>query len=186
MSAATPNPESRLVVLAQLGDREALDQLLATTQVWLHRYLRRLVGDSDLTLEVLQDVFLAVCRNLTFLHEARLYRPWVYRIASRQAFRSLRNHRQRRDRELPVEIHELAATEPQRLDPWLREALRRGVAVLPPKIRAVFLLHYYEELSLRDTAEILSLPTGTVKSRLAHGLELLRSQLPEEINLESI
>ena len=185
MSADITNREVRLVVLAQLGDREALDSLLGATQVWLLRYLRRLVGDPELTLETLQDVFLAVCRNLTYLHEPRLYRPWVYRIASRQAFRHLRRNRRIRAAERPIETDDLPAAQSQRLDPWLRAALRRGVALLPPKIRAVFLLHYFEELSIRETAEILNLATGTAKSRLAHGLELLRAHLPKETRHEN-
>lgn len=178
MTAPKPTSETRLVVLAQLGDRSALDRLLRSTEDWLLRYLRRLAGDADLALEVLQDVYLAICRHLKFLHDPGLYRPWVYRIASRQAFRRLRRRRRRRDREHPL-VADAPAPDPRPLDPLLRDALRRSVTRLPPRVRAVVLLHYFEELSQRETAEILDLPIGTVKSRLAYGLQRLRDLIPE-------
>ncbi len=184
MSGKSHPRDQRLVVLAQLGDRQALDELMRATQGWLHRYLRRLVADPDLALEVLQEVFVAIIRKLTFLHDPGLYRPWVYRIASRQALRHLRRRSRDRERELPAP-DDLAAPAPRELDPSLRRELRRRVAELPPKTRAVLLLHYFEELTLRESAEILNLSTGTVKSRLAYGLERLRAQLPKELQHEN-
>ena len=166
-----------------MGDRASLDALLERTQGWLHRYVLRLVGDADLALEVVQEVFVSICRKLTFLRNPDLFRPWVYRIASREAFRHLRRRRRRASRERPV-VDEIAAEPPRHLDPAVRRALRRGVSRLPPKTRAVFLLHYFEELSLREAADVLGLAPGTVKSRLAYGLRLLRQRFGKESELE--
>jgi RNA polymerase sigma-70 factor (sigma-E family) len=56
----------------------------------------------------------------------------------------------------------------------LRDALGRALAQLPPRQRAVLVLRYWEELSLAETAELLGIPKGTVKSAAARGLRQLR------------
>src|SRR5262249_25269888 len=85
--------EIRWVTRAQSGDAEALAALLKAIQEPVYRYLVRLIGDSHLALDVLQDVFVLVIRKLYWLREPKLFRPWVYRVASRQAFRCLKRAR---------------------------------------------------------------------------------------------
>ena len=185
MSATSdPRSEVRLTALAQLGDREAFDLLLRATEGWLYGYLRKLTRDPELALDVLQDVYLIVYRRLSSLHEPRLFRPWVYRIATRRALRLL-DRRRRHRRELTLGELEVAAPIPEELDPDLQRALHDGVAELPPATRTVFLLHYFEGLTLRESAEVLDIPAGTVKSRLAYGLELLRDRFRKESEIEN-
>jgi RNA polymerase sigma-70 factor (ECF subfamily) len=57
--------------------------------------------------------------------------------------------------------------------------LKEHVVLLSPRIRSVFLLHFFEDLTLLETAAALELPVGTVKSRLAAGLAQLRSEFKE-------
>jgi DNA-directed RNA polymerase specialized sigma24 family protein len=71
---------------------EALEHFLRSIQDSLRRYIAGVVGPFDAD-DVLQDVFVIVCRKLKSLHTAELFRPWVYRIASRQAFRHFKNER---------------------------------------------------------------------------------------------
>ena len=51
------------------------------------------------------------------------------------------------------------------------------VAQVSPASRVVLVLHYMEDFSLPEVADVLGIPLGTVKSRLAHGLRLLRREL---------
>src|SRR5262249_25956440 len=90
--------ETRLVLRAQVGDRAALDELFQEVQGPLYRYLLGLAGEAHLAEDVLQEVFLRVHRKLGWLREAALFRPWLYRIATREALRRLR--RERRWRQL--------------------------------------------------------------------------------------
>ena len=64
--------------------------------------------------------------------------------------------------------------------PEMRERLPQLVANLSPASRAVIVLYYLHEMSLEETAAVLSIPLGTVKSRLAYGLESLRRQVADE------
>jgi RNA polymerase sigma factor (sigma-70 family) len=79
----------RLVLRAQCNDREALEALLRSVQPSLRRYLAGLAGPTDAD-DLLQDVLVIVIRKLGMLDDPKLFRPWSFRIASREAFRHIR------------------------------------------------------------------------------------------------
>ena len=178
---ATSKRELYWVLRAQSGDRVALDRLLERLQGPLFGYISGLVGDRTLAEDVLQEVFLLICRKLGHLREPELFRSWAYRIANRHALRQLQRERRARGQLAEdAELDELPG-EPA-LDPAdheLRARLPELIAGLTPASRAVLLLHYTEEMSLREVAAVLDLSVGTVKSRLAYGLKTLRNQLAE-------
>lgn len=62
-----------------------------------------------------------------------------------------------------------------------REAVWRFVATLPPRQRAVIVLRYYEELTEAETADVLGISVGTVKSQASRAISSLRTHLPEEL-----
>jgi RNA polymerase sigma-70 factor (ECF subfamily) len=167
-------------LLAQAGDRPALAQLLQGIQEALHAYLVRLVNDEHLAEDVLQEVFVLIWLKLRWLRNPELFRPWVYRITSREAFRRLKKERPwwRLLSDPPFEA--MAQEGPPERVPreWL-EQLTGHLAALSPASRAVLLLHYLQGLTLDEVADVLALSPGTVKSRLAYGLAALRQRLGE-------
>lgn len=170
--------ELRWVLRAQAGDIEAFDCLLQTLQAPLYRYIRSLVGAAPLTEDILQEVFLLIYRKLRWLRDPELFRPWAFRIATREAFKTLRRERRWTDRqEDEAMLEAIAAPEPPGVDRELAAQLPELVAALSPASRAVLALHYLHELPLAQVAEILDLSVGTVKSRLAYGLACLRKQM---------
>ena len=170
----TSTQEGLRVLRAQCGDRDALEQLLANVQPALYRYLRGVVGPADAD-DVLQEAFVLAFRKLKWLEMPRLFRPWLFRIASRVAFRHLKKRNRRFvEAEDADALASVAAPEPPSTD--LLSAISTSEAVSPAS-RAVLLLHFQEELSLPDVATVLGLPLGTVKSRLAYGLAALRKEL---------
>ncbi len=163
-------PQRALVLRAQSGDREAFDALLREIAPPLLRYLTRVTGESALAEDVLQDTLIAIVRKIEWLSDASLFKAWAYRIASREAFRTLRKRR-------PVEpIEEIAAAAIEPPDPWQRERLLASLDHLSPASRAVITLHYLEEMPLSEVAAVLDLTLGTVKSRLSYGLTRLRKE----------
>jgi RNA polymerase sigma-70 factor (ECF subfamily) len=161
-----------LVLRAQSGDREAFDSLLREIGPPLLRYVTRVTGDAALAEDAVQETFIAIIRKIGWLHDASLFRPWAYRIASREAFRLLR-----RSRRFVEPADELPFVE-EHADPWQRERLLASLDRLSPASRAVVMLHYLEEMPLADVAAVLELPLGTVKSRLSYGLTQLRKEHP--------
>jgi RNA polymerase sigma-70 factor (ECF subfamily) len=174
----TSDEETLWALRAQCGDREALEQLLRSVQPTLYRYVRRLTGETDAD-DVLQDVLVAIARNVIWLVEPRLFRPWAFRIASRASFSQLRRIRRRGVEEnAEVVLASLPAPEGPPDDALLAELLDGNL--LSPASRAVLVLHFQEEMQLDEVAAVLEIPIGTVKSRLAYGLKILRRYLAEK------
>jgi RNA polymerase sigma-70 factor (ECF subfamily) len=165
--------ERSLVLRAQSGDRAAFDELLRRVDQALLRYIATLLAGSRVSAEdVLQDVLITVVRKIGWLRDPALFRPWVFRIASRAAFRILK-------RERPSEqlTEEHAGPEVHPPDPWLQRRLVELLPRLTEASRAVIHLHYVEDMPLSDVAAALEINVGTVKSRLAYGLARLRKEL---------
>jgi RNA polymerase sigma-70 factor, ECF subfamily len=163
-----------LVLRAQTGDRAAFDELFIAVQSRFFRYIRHLVGDRELAEDILQEVFLIVYRKIKWLDDPKLFRAWTYRIASREAFRHIKNKRLRPSTDEDV-FATIPVEEPDELfDKELLDRLPELVARLSPESRTAIVLHYLDEFSLRETAEILDISVGTAKSRVAYGLKVLR------------
>lgn len=175
-----PKQETWWVLRAQSGDREALDELLKSVQESLYRYVLRLVGERAMAEDILQEVFINIYRKLRWLREPELFRPWAYRIASREAFKQLKRERrwteQIRDESVLAAI---PAQPPIDSAPELLAQLPQFVARVPPASRAVLVLHYFHDMPLTEIAVVLDIALGTVKSRLAYGLANLRRAIGE-------
>ncbi len=177
MTADATKRETRLVLLAQSGDRAALDALFESVQAPLGRYVRAATGDPALAEDVLQEVFILIYRKLYWLRDPELFRPWAYRIASREVVRQLR-----RRRRWPEQFDEdagpeqLAAETADARDREWAERLPELLSRVSPASRMVLVLHYLDEMPLQEVADVLGLPVGTAKSRLAYGLAALRRE----------
>jgi RNA polymerase sigma-70 factor, ECF subfamily len=173
--------EMRWVLRAQAGDRAAFNELLKLVQAPLYRYIFSLVGTHALAEDILQEVFLLIYRKLIWLREPELFRPWTYRIATREAFKQLKRERRWTDTAVEEELlAELPAPTNTTFAPELLAQLPQLLAQLSPASRAVIVLHYLHEMPLGEVATVLGVALGTVKSRLAYGLDSLRKQMKSE------
>lgn len=170
--------ESLWVLRAQSGDREALDSLLKNLQEPVYRYILSLVREPSLSEDILQEVFLRIYRKLRWLREPEAFRSWAYRIATREAFRHLKRERAWAEHLTDEEALKTIPTiePPSEFEPEMIERLPQVIEKLSPASRAVIVLYYLHEMSLYETAAVLDIPLGTVKSRLSYGLESLRRE----------
>lgn len=169
--------EFLLVALAQNGDHDALEALFRRMYRPLRCYVGQLVGSSS-TDDVLQDVAVLIFRNLRYLRDPAAFRPWALRLASRQAFRHLKSEaRWRRVAEADPELLSAPEATPEEA---IDSDLLGVVDKVSPASRAVLLLHYQQHLSLEETAAVLDIPLGTVKSRLSYGVSVLRKLLHQK------
>lgn len=168
--------EELWVLRAQCDDRDALEMLLGSVQRSLHRYLCGLVGASDAP-DIMQDVLLLIYRKLDRLESPELFRPWLFRIASRAAVRHLKRRKRWTEETLDENATLTGAGEAV---PALVVEDMLATAAVSPASRAVLILHFQEELPLTTVAAILEIPVGTVKSRLAYGLAALRKEFGKE------
>ncbi len=153
--------------------------------VW--RLCRRLTGDPEEALDACQEIFLRVWKGLPgFRGEAKV-ETWVFQVA----WNHLRSRRGRKRRELPLagqragdETGPPAEVADPRPGPERRAAARealdrvdRALAGLPRNQRVVVWLRDGEGLSYEEIARVLSVPVGTVRSRLARARTALREEL---------
>ncbi len=169
-----------LVLRAQTGDIAAFDELFAAVQSRFYRYIRHLAGDRELAEDILQEVFLIIYRKIKWLDDPKQFRAWAYRIASREAYRHMKKQRLRPSTDEDV-LATIPVEEPDELfDKELLDRLPELVGRLSPESRTAIVLHYLDEFSLRETAEILDISVGTAKSRVAYGLKVLRRMTGNE------
>lgn len=174
-SANAAHTLASLAARAQLGDREALERLLRSLESMLRDHVRTIVNDNDVADDVLQETLLRVSRGLGALRKPDWVRAWAYRIATREAVRTARTDRSRRHdaieqwNDVPVPEREDSVVDEDLLD-----ALPARLGELPGNAQLVLRMRYLQELSQQEIAEALEIPIGTVKSRIAYGLSVLR------------
>ena len=174
MNAESRTTETWLVLRSQTGDREALDLLLRGIQDDLARYITSLMTGSSDAPDVLQEVLLKIVRKMGTLRDPSLFRPWVFRIASREAFAKLRAEKEWQLLIDPdTDANEIGA-ETQDDSMVSSIDIPRLIEKLSLASRSVIALHYMEGLTQTEIATALGLSVGTVKSRLAYGLTQLR------------
>jgi RNA polymerase sigma-70 factor (ECF subfamily) len=147
----------------------------------IYTYLRRFLGHAEMAEDAFQATFLQLHIKCDQFEEGRKVRPWLYMIATNQAIdlqRRSKRHRMAslngigspRQEDSGRLIDVLLSQEPDPLQKaddeerrqWVRQALDR----LPEYLRLAVHLVYFQGLKYREAAEVLSIPVGTVKSRL--------------------
>lgn len=161
-----------LVLSCCSGNREAFQELATRWQEPLWRHALRLTGQEDAAWDVVQETWMNVARGITRLRDPGAFRRWVYTIASRRA-----QDWHRRQGRSPSELPELPAESPPGEASGVQEDVRLAMARLSGTQRVILALHHLEGFGVAEIAEILGIPTGTVKSRLHHSREKLRNIL---------
>jgi RNA polymerase sigma-70 factor (ECF subfamily) len=168
VSGFSDNTEEGLVEAARAGERDAYADLVRLHQAVAFRVAWSVLGDPDEAEDVAQDAFIKAWRQLDRFRAGARFRPWLLAIVANEARNRIRGHSRRRRRELVVAVPDLVYDDPESdvIEDERRRLLHRAVADLDPRDRAAIVCRYYLELSETETAAVLDIPRGTVKSRL--------------------
>jgi len=177
LSSGEPDPPLADVLAGcRRGDRAAQQRLYERFSRKVYRVLVRIVGEDDAA-DIAQQSFLQVFRKIgQFAGTGRLER-WILRVAVNEAYQHLRQTTPHRGRPLPGQLPGRVADSSRQAEH--QELLTTALARLEPELRAVFVLREIEQLSYAQIAEVLSVPEGTVGSRLNRARRLLRKHLVE-------
>jgi len=167
----------------QHGDTGALETLVQRHHAPLLSHLYRVLTDTHLAEDLVQETFFRLIRDAQSYCYPRPFRPWLYAIAHHLASHYYTSAYARRV-ELRAQMPIIQAREPDPAE-WLerwerRHHLHKALRHLSMEQREVLSLRFGQELSIPETAAILSIPPGTVKSRTFTALRLLRARLEEE------
>ncbi|HEX3727741.1 MAG TPA: RNA polymerase sigma factor [Pirellulales bacterium] len=174
--------EELLLAYRDAADRPAFSELVHRYERELFSYLRRYLGDAGMAEDTFQATFLQVHLKCDQFEVGRKFRPWLYTIATNQAIDAQRRNKRHRsvslDRTIKnggnddlgslmdLLVSKEAGPDDRAESSQNREWIRRSVQELPEPLREAVNLVYYQGLKYREAADILSIPVGTVKSRL--------------------
>jgi len=157
-----------LVMRCQDGDREALAELVQRWQPRLLRQAARLVDGVDAAADVVQEAWVAIVRGLRRLDDPACFRSWAYRIVTRKCADWTRRRQRGRATEGALAVDPVDPSPSPADSSDDVAALRKALRSLPNQQKAILAMFYLDGMSIRLIAEVLSLPEGTVKSRLYH------------------
>lgn len=170
------DPDEALVAAANLGDRAALEALLRRHHDRVHALCRRLVGNEADALDATQEALIAIVRGLPRFDGRARFSTWVHRVATNACLDELRRRGRRPVVGLPQD-RDPEGTGPLP-DPRAQAAteavtdrleLDAALAALRPELRAAVVLRDLCQLDYAEMAQVLDLPPGTVRSRIARG-----------------
>ena len=182
--------DQRLIEMILARDEDAFETLFARYEAMIRRHVGRTVRSPGATEDVVQEVFLRVWMHADQWQGRGSVKGWLFSIATNLALNVLRTRRRRpqvplegspdSDDELEERTHPAWLTDSTAIDfdvalekAEAHEHLWQLVDNLPPEKRQVFLLVHQDELPIREVADRLGIPEGTVKSRLYYGLKKL-------------
>lgn len=164
----------------QSGKASALATLVQRHHASLLAHLYRLLGDTQQAEDLVQETFFRLVRNARSYRYPQPFLPWLYSIARHLALNYQQSAYHRHvDREADLPQTLAGNADPQaEVERQERHAdLLKALAHLSLEQREVLSLRFGQELSVKETAEVLGVATGTVKSRTFSALRLLRTYL---------
>jgi RNA polymerase sigma-70 factor, ECF subfamily len=170
--------DDQLVEAAQHGDEQALNQLLERHYGRLYALCRRMIGNDHDALDATQDALIAIVRGLERYDGRAAFGTWAYRVTTNACLDEMRRLKRR-----PVTELDETASPPDPGRPGIdqtiadRMALDAALAQLSVEFRAAVVLRDVLGLDYADIAEVLDLPPGTVRSRIARGRRALAARL---------
>jgi RNA polymerase sigma-70 factor (ECF subfamily) len=168
--------DSKLVIQAQQGDKEAFTRLAGALTASLLSVAHRILRDGHLAEDATQQALLNMWQRLPQLRDPDRFEAWSYRLLVRACFTE-----GRRSRRWSPGLALLPEREPETVDVAGavidRDQLERAFRRLSLDHRAVVVLRHYRHMSLDEVSAALNVPVGTVASRLHYALRELRSAL---------
>ncbi len=187
--------DEQLIELCKGKDVAALEDLLTRYQNPLMVFIYSVVRDYHLAEDIFQETFIRVYREARRFRSGCKFKTWLYTIAMNLCRDALRKERRRPVVPLEMEMSDREGPSSGRLmdmlpgrgpDPRedaggreLEEILRRELEGLSEGHRQVVILSRLNGLKYTEIAQIMGIPSGTVRSRLHYALEYLRKRLPE-------
>ncbi len=180
--------ETELIRKCQAGQAQFYEPLVRAHEADGQRLALAMLGDPDAARDAVQQSFIKAYRALGRFELGRSFRPWFFQILRNQCRDALRRSRagfqvQRIDQVLAERLPSASDPARDRARSRAREILWEGLAQISADHREVLVMKEIEGFSYGEIAAAMSIPEGTVASRLYHARRALREAL-EELGVE--
>ncbi len=176
------------------GDVNAFEAIVREYEKSVFNLALRMSGNREDALDISQDSFLKVYNSLHSFRGESKFSVWLYRIVSNTCLDFLRSRSRRAEDSLSVDDGESGSAEREIRDEryaperqferrLTRDALQRGLNTLPEEQRKILLLRELQGLSYEEIGRVLSIESGTVKSRIFRARKKLCEFLAEDGNI---
>jgi RNA polymerase sigma-70 factor, ECF subfamily len=165
------------------GNEDAIEFLFRQYELGVFRLALSIVDDPAEASEITQETFISAIKALRKYEEKQSFKAWLYTITVNCSRSHLRKRHAREKlqatltRIFRVEFEKQALPEETFIQNEKEAALWRSLSQLDDHLRIVVVLRYFHELPVREISEILSIPEGTIHSRLYSAREHLRAAL---------
>jgi RNA polymerase sigma-70 factor (ECF subfamily) len=175
MKKAAKLIEQLLLLRCQMGDKDALAELIERYERPLRYFINRLLDNSELTEDIFQDTWLTVISKIHSLKEIDSFPAWLYRIARNKVYQQLRKRKTvaKLDENIAVENH--AEDDDFSIEDAAR--IHKGLKELPLEYREILMLRFLEQMSYEQISQVLNCKLGTVRSRLHYAKISLKKEL---------
>ncbi|WKA51801.1 sigma-70 family RNA polymerase sigma factor [Planococcus liqunii] len=156
------------------GDRLALQQLLKAEKVKLYRMAFTYVKNEEDALEIFQQTVLQAIESVHQVKEPAYFSTWLTRICINKALAVLK-----RNKKLVVmdEVEERRAANDTSAEIAQQLDVANALGLLPEKYKTALMLRYYQDFTVKQIAEVMNCPEGTIKTIIHRGLALLKKDL---------
>ena len=166
--------DRELVILARGGDHDAFARLVSGSIGRLNAIARLILRDYALAEDAVQDAFVDAWRSLPGLRDPERFQAWLTTLLIRSCQDSRRRAR-RRTIEMPLPSTDGPNVADHQATFVVIDQIERGLSGLTVDQRTVLVLTYYLDLPIAESASVLGIPTGTMKSRVHRALLALRA-----------
>ncbi|MFJ2030441.1 RNA polymerase sigma factor [Streptosporangium sp. NPDC087985] len=178
-----PTDDDEAIARSLAGDLTAYEALVTRYSALAHR-TAVMLGAADESEDVVQEAFVKAYRHLATFRREAPFRPWLLRIVANETHNLTRSRSRRAELAVKLtepHLPEVAGPEDVAVATDRRARLLDMVRTLPEREREVVVCRYFLQLSEAETAQVLDLPAGTVKSRTFRGLSRLREGVGRDL-----
>ena len=171
--------DEALAIRVQGGDKAAFAVLMERYEGRLLRYGNKFLTEREDVVDIVQEVFISVYQNIKSFDEAQKFSPWIYRIAHNAFVNGLKKKSRNPFVMLDFDalLSHTVSEDPlqgEREQEEIQKMIDAGLDQLSAKYKEILILHYLEEMSYREIADILEVPIGTVGIRIKRAKEGLK------------
>ena len=165
-----------IALRCQSGEPGAFEDLIAVMERPLLYYATSLTGNADSGLDVLQDVWIRAFRSIRKLKDPGSLRSWLYTITHGIAVDRIRRNSSRELAE-KVQLEDFEEAEEPSFAETDAAALHQALSEIGFRHREVLVLHFLEDMSIAEIAEVVGCSEGTVKSRMHYAKRAMKEIL---------